>query len=109
MKLYLIRAKSNINAMANYDIENKCFTVLKGSTVSESIAHSEKFRGAKSIEKARLGVLDGTKLIQDVLFKSSSTAANFVTGASTNGLTAWKAKDGRTLKEVLAEMEVNNE
>lgn len=95
--------------MANYDIENKCFTVLKGSAVSESIAHSEKFRGAKSIEKARLGVLDGTKLIQDVLFKSSSTVANFVTGASANGLTAWKTKDGRTLKEVLAEMEVNNE
>ena len=38
---------------------------------------------------------------RDVLFTSSSTAGNFVTGFSTNGLTAWKTKDGKPLKEAL--------
>ena len=34
-------------------------------------------------------------------FRSPSTAANFVTGNSTNGLLAWKDENGRTLKEIL--------
>lgn len=103
MKLHLTRPRSNINAVAEYDMANKTFTVLKGSTISEHIAYSEKFRGAKSIEKSRSGV------VKDVVFKSASTAAIFVTGASTNGLTAWKDEAGKTLKFILAEMEGNNE
>ena len=109
MRLYLKRPRSNINAVAEYDVANKSFIVLKGSIISETIAYSEKFRGAKSIEKARVGVIDGTSVIKDVHFKSASTAANFVTGASTNGLTAWKDENGKFLKAILAEMEGNNE
>ena len=36
---------------------------------------------------------------KDAHFTSASTAASFVTGASTNGMTAWKTKGGKTLKE----------
>ena len=109
MKLFLVRPRTGINASAEYDIENKSFIVLKGSIVSANIAYSEKFRGSKSIEKTRQGVLEGTKVIKDVVFKSPSTAANFVTGASTNGLTAWKDKNNKVLKTILEEMEGNNE
>jgi len=109
MRLYLTRVRTNIKAEAEYDVEKKEFVVLKGSTISEKIAYSEKFRGAKSIEKSRAGVVDGTRVTQDVLFKSASTAANFVTGASTNGLTAWKDENGKVLKHILAEMEGRNE
>lgn len=109
MKLYLTRPRSNIKAAAEYDTASGAFIVLKDSTVSETIAYSEKFRGAKSIEKSRVGVLDGTRVIKDVPFKSASTAANFVTGASTNGLTAWKDENGKLLKAILAEMEGKNE
>lgn len=109
MKLYLTRPRSSIKAVADYDMANKSFVVLKNSTISETIAYSEKFRGAKSIEKSRAGVIDGVRVIKDVTFKSASTAANFVTGASTNGLTAWKDESGKTLKAILAEMEGNNE
>ena len=109
MRLYLKRPRSNINAVAEYDVANKLFIVLKGSIISETIAYSEKFRGAKSIEKSRVGVVDGTRVIKDVPFKSASTAANFVTGASTNGLTAWKDENGKTLKAILAERQGNNE
>ena len=109
MKLYLTKTRSSIKAAAEYDVENKSFVVLKGSVISEVIAYSEKFRGAKSIEKSRVGVVDGTRAIKNVPFKSASSAANFVTGASTNGLTAWKDESGKTLKAILAEMEGNNE
>lgn len=101
MKLYIQR-KNGVYASAEYDEATGTFTVLKGSKVSGSVAHSEKFRGAKSIEKSREGtVIDGV-VIKNVVFKSSSTAANYVTGASTNGMTAWKDKEGRTLKELLS-------
>ena len=40
---------------------------------------------------------------QDVAFKSASTAANFVTGRSTNGLITWKNSDGIILKSLLSE------
>ena len=50
--------------------------------------------------------MKGAVLQKDMVFKSASTAANFVTGSSTNGLTAWKDKDGRTIKEIILEAEV---
>ncbi len=100
MRLYINR-KNGVAAVAEYDELAGSFTVLKGSKVSESVAHSEKFRGAKSIEKSRIGTVNNGTVIRDVVFKSSSTAANFVTGASTNGMTAWKDESGKTLKEIL--------
>ena len=101
MRLYLNR-KNGVTAIAEYDETAGSFTVLKGSKISESVAHSEKFRGAKSIEKSRAGTVSDGTVIRDVVFKSSSTAANYVAGASTNGLTAWKDESGRSLKEILS-------
>ena len=102
MKFYIIRQKSNINAVADYDENAKTITVLKGSRISHNIAHSATFRGAKSIEKMRSNgnVVDGI-LTTDIVFKSPSTAANFVTGTSTNGCTVWKTEDGITWKEAV--------
>lgn len=101
MKLYIKRAKYNISAIANYQPSQKQFTVLKGSTVSSSIAYSEKFRGAKTIERIRAEYVKNGIVICDVVFKSASTAANFVTGSSTNGLSAWKDESGKKLKDIL--------
>jgi len=101
INLTLNRNKTGVNAFAKYNTETKKMIVLKGSVLSNTIAYSDKFRGAKTIEKCRQGVWDGTSLAHDVEFKSASTAANFVTGASTNGLIAWKDEQGKTLKSVL--------
>ena len=98
MKLYIIRKRSGINASCIYNPEEGTFIVLKGSKVSETIAHSEKFRGAKSIEKSRKDTVKDNIVTKDIAFKSASTAANYVTGASTNGLEAWKDENGFTLK-----------
>ena len=102
MKLYIKGKRNSTNAIAEYDVINGKFVVLKGSVVSNTIAHSSTFRGAKSIEKQRANgnVIDGV-VDKDVVFKSPSTAANFVTGASTNGLIAWKNEKGTSLKELL--------
>lgn len=96
------REKSEIDAIMNFDSSNNSYTVLKGSVLSPNIAYSEKFRGAKSIEKARMNVVVNNVLQTDMIFKSASTAANFVTGNSTNGLTAWKNKDGVILKTLIS-------
>lgn len=101
MKLYIKRAKSNISATANYEPSQKQFVVLKGSTVSSSIAYSEKFRGAKTIERTRTEYVQNGVVMRDVVFKSASTAANFVTGSSTNGLSVWKDESGNKLKDII--------
>ncbi len=100
MKLFIFRKRSGINAECDYNAEAGTFTVLKGSIVSGEVAHSAKFRGAKSIEKSRTDTVRERVVIRDVVFKSASTSANFVTGASTNGLEAWKDKNGISLKEL---------
>ena len=103
MKLYIKRKNKTIEAVAEYDLKNGSVTVLKGSTVSATIAYSKKFRGAKSIEKSRSEYVENGVVIKDAYFKSASTAANFVTGSSTNGLTAWKSENGNTLQSILKE------
>lgn len=105
MKVYIIRERSGINAKGEYDPVTRSLTVLRGSVLSATIAYTEKFRGAKSIEKSRAGVLKDNVLQKDVVFKSASTAANFVTGTSTNGLTAWKDNNGKSIKEYITEAE----
>lgn len=102
MKVYLVREKKNINATGEFDIETKELTVKKGSMVSEDIAHTEKFRGTRTIEKTRSETVENNVVVKDVHFKSASTAANYVTGSSTNGLIAWKADNGMTIKELMA-------
>ena len=40
---------------------------------------------------------------EDILFSSSSAAADFVTGYSISGPMNWKDKNGRSLKEIESE------
>jgi len=101
MEVYLLRNKNGIKAVGQYNPENKELIVLKGSVVSETISFTERFRGAGSIMKKRQDTVRDRIVTKDVQFKSASTAANFVTGSSTNGLTAWKTESGSKLKEVI--------
>lgn len=99
MLLYLKR--NYAEAIAEYDQEKKSCVVKKGSKVSDDISYTEKFRGANTIAKYRAQYVKDGIVIEDAPFKSASTAANFVTGRSTNGLTAWKNEKGTRLKELL--------
>ncbi len=104
MKVY-IKRKNGIDATAEFDTETKEIIVKKGSVLSDTISYTEKFRGAKSIENKRKGVVEGNILKKDVLFRSASTAANFVTGSSTNGLLAWRDISGKCIKDIISAIE----
>ena len=101
MKVYITRKNNSINAIGEYNIKTKELTVLKGSKISSSIANSEKFKGANTIEKNRNLYATNGIVKEDTTFKSASTAANFVTGCSTNGLVAWKTEDGTSIKKYI--------
>ena len=102
MELYL-KTRSGANAVGEYDPEKKTMVVRKGSIVAPDVHTDGRFRSANAIIKYREQYCDSLKTKQDVMFKSASTAANFVTGQSTNGLTKWKNSDGVTLKSLLQE------
>ena len=107
MKFYLNREKTGIKAVMEYNPDDGAFIVESGSNVSEAINHNSSFRGAKAIEKARgNGVVVGRVVTRDIAFKSASTAANFVTGNSTNGLVCWKNAKGVCIKRLMDEGEL---
>ena len=90
--------KSGLITEAKCKQTEEGFVVLKGSMIntidSNSIPHG--------VKKARNNaVIDNNGILQgNVLFQSPSYAAAFVNGRSTNGLTAWKDKEGKTLKDI---------
>lgn len=75
--------------------------VKKGSRFSDTESKSCE----KSIRVHRKRLIDEKRVIdnvfvEDVLFKSPSTAAACILGRNTNGRTAWVDKEGKTLKEI---------
>lgn len=83
------------------------FVVLKGSqAVLTERASSQKWPWAMNMRQ-RLkdeGVLvaksDAFEFVNDAEFTSPSSAAAVIHGGHANGLTAWKDKNGKTLKEI---------
>ena len=102
MKVILKTKNGTYSATGEYDNASNRLKVDAGSIVSDSISYSEKFKGAKTIERLRAQYVSDRKVKEDVLFKSPSTAANFITGRSTNGFIAWRSEDGRTLKDIFS-------
>ncbi|MCM1568601.1 MAG: GIY-YIG nuclease family protein [Roseburia sp.] len=77
------------------------FVVFKGATINEKTAL--KSLGAGML-KLRNELLQSDKvrdfvLKEDVLFSSSSAAADFLLGYSVSGPATWKDKNGKSLKE----------
>ena len=71
------------------------FVVLKGSVLSPLKATNSLRETTKAKRKGK----EGSVLTEDMLFKTPSGAADYLTGRSTNGWDAWKTVDGRTLDE----------
>ena len=102
MKITLyLKNRSGADSTAVFDTISKEFTILKGSIISESMSASPKFRGLNSIKEQRALFVKNNIVVSDTIFKSPSTAANFVTGNSTNGLIAWKDENGIPLKKLI--------
>lgn len=81
--------------------DGKGIKVLAGSKIN--LEGSKSLAFAKQVSKAKNDssiVNDGGIVLKDVYFKSASTAAQFITGNSTNGLRAWKdIESKRPIKE----------
>lgn len=83
------------------------FVVLKGSTaVQKERPSAESSPYIVSLRRSLLsdGALQGKDgllvFTRDVEFTSPSAAATVIHGGHANGLTSWKTKDGRSLKEL---------
>lgn len=80
------------------------FVVFKGSraagsTVASMTSNFVTLRQKLIADGVLVNKGDWFEFPDDYIFSSPSTAASIVLGRNANGLTEWKLKDGRTLKE----------
>ena len=101
--LVFLKTKDGANAKAIYNLETKECTVKKDSIVTSTISKAPTFKSKKAIEKQRKEYVKDNIVLKDVHFKSSSSAGNFVTGRSTDGMHAWKDKGGTPLKTLVGD------
>ncbi len=78
------------------------FIVFKCSQSNEEFkkASTQSLRN-KWNELRTQKVVDNGIFLKDMIFHSPSTAAAMVLGRNANGLTEWKNKDGKSLKEIM--------
>lgn len=79
------------------------FVVLAGAKINEKTSEKSLSKGMVKLRKKHFDTGHvGADLVttEDILFSSSSAAADFVTGYSVSGPATWKDKNGKTLKEI---------
>ena len=98
--------KNNRGISATGIMTSDGFVVLKGSVISKMEPQNSLRDGVIKLREKY--ILDGKVkeyvLAEDILFSSSSTAAQFVLGTSISGPRVWKNKNGTTLKEIECEL-----
>ena len=90
----------SVNATGKVTAEG--FVVFAGATLNDKMSVKSLSAG---MQKQRKKLFDSSKVnnlvtTEDILFSSSSAAADFILGYSVSGPKTWKTKDGRTLKEL---------
>lgn len=90
------------SANASGKVTTEGFVLLKGAVLNDKAPAKSLSAG---MQRLRQKLFDERKVqdlvtTEDILFSSSSAAAEFVLGYSASGPRTWHAKDGRTLKEI---------
>ena len=90
----------SVNATGTVTAEG--FVVFAGATVNEKMSVKSLSPG---MLKQRQKLFDSSKVenlitTEDILFSSSSAAADFILGYSVSGPRTWKTKDGKSLKKI---------
>ncbi len=90
----------SVNATGKVTAEG--FVVFAGATVNEKMSLKSLSPG---MLKQRQKLFDSSKVenlitTEDILFSSSSAAADFILGYGVSGPRTWKTKDGKSLKEI---------
>ena len=100
--IFYLTNSRGANAMGWYNKDSHRFIILKGSKLALSPTNS--YKGEALRQKwisANCELKNGViEVRHDVEFDSPSTAAQYVSAASSNGWTLWKDKDGKTLDQV---------
>ena len=93
---------SSGSVTASGKVTSEGFVVYKGSVVNaKTSAKSLTSSMVKLREKLFAdGKVKDLTTTEDILFSSSSAAADFIMGYSVSGPRTWKTKDGRSLKEI---------
>ena len=90
------------SAKATGKVTTEGFVVFEDAIVNEKTSTKSLSAG---MQKLRQTLIDSDKVqnwktTEDILFSSSSAAADFILGYSVSGPQMWKTKDGRTLKDI---------
>ena len=83
-------------------VTSEGFVLLAGSKINEKASEKSLNKGAIALRKKHFdaGRVKDLTTTEDILFSSSSAAADFVTGYSVSGPASWKNAAGQTLKEI---------
>ena len=83
-------------------ITTEGFVLLAGALINEKTSEKSLSKGMIKlrVKHFEAGRVKDLKTTEDILFSSSSAAADFVTGYSVSGPQTWKNKEGKTLKEI---------
>ena len=104
MKINIIMKSRNNTYYANATYTGDSTIVKAGGRVALSFA--QHIQGGKASLKYRNDkeyVDEKGNIIKDCIFSSPSTAAQFVSGISKNGYTAWKLENAKSLEDYLRE------
>lgn len=90
------------SAKATGKVTTEGFVVFEDAIINEKTSTKSLSAG---MQKLRQTLIDSDKVqnwktTEDILFSSSSAAADFILGYSVSGPQMWKTKDGRTLKDI---------
>lgn len=83
-------------------VTSEGFVVFAGASLNEKTSVKSLSSG---MQKQRQKLLDSSKVdglvtTEDILFSSSSAAADFILGYSVSGPRTWKNKEGKNLKDI---------
>lgn len=98
----IVYSLSTGTASAKGIVTAEGFVVYKGAIINEKVSVKSVSPGIVKLREKHITehhVVDN-KTTEDILFSSSSAAANFILGYSVSGPQNWKSEDGRTLKEI---------
>lgn len=92
------------NASGKGMITTEGFVLFAGSVLNEKTSEKSLSKGAAALRKKHLASnkVKDFMTTENILFSSSSAAADFVTGYSVSGPATWKNAAGVTLKELEA-------
>lgn len=97
-----ILSLSTASASASGKVTTEGFVLFEGAIINEKTSAKSLSAGMKRLRQKHIdsGKVMEWKTTEDILFSSSSSAADFVLGYSVSGPQTWKTKDGRSLKDI---------